>query len=112
MKRTVCPIDRYDTGGEQFHCKLFASFKDKKLTVIIGSANFTRRNLANFNLELNVKLVAERSSRPAQQIASYFTTLWANNDGDFTVDYSVYKETSLVKTMLYRIQERFGLGTF
>ena len=102
----------YQTQGEQFHSKLFASTRNDTVTVIVGSANLTRRNLDNFNLELCIKLVTHKSSRPAQAIDTYFEKIWTNEEGTFTVDYSVYHEPSVIKKMLYRIQEFYGVGTF
>jgi len=102
----------YDTHGEQFHSKLFLSARGPRFSVIVGSANLTRRNLDNYNLELDIKVVVQKKSQLAQEIMRYFDRLWNNENGLFTVDYEHYKEDSSLKTFLYRIQEGFGLSTF
>jgi len=102
----------YDTHGEQFHSKLFISERESRSTVIVGSANLTRRNLDNYNLELDIKLILQTKSNLAQEIMRYFERLWNNENGLFTVDYKHYKEDASLKTLLYRIQEGFGLSTF
>lgn len=110
-KETI-KIRWYDTHGEQFHTKLFTSENDSRFTVIVGSANLTRRNLDNYNLELDIKVVVQKKSQLAQEIMRYFDRLWNNENGLFTVDYEYYQEDSYVKTLVYRIQEALGLSTF
>ncbi|NNK92781.1 MAG: phospholipase, partial [Desulfobacterales bacterium] len=102
----------YDTHGEQFHSKLFLSEKESRCTVIVGSANLTRRNLDNYNLELDIKVIVQTKSQLAQEIMRYFDRLWNNENGLFTVDFEHYKDDSFLKTLVYRIQEGFGLSTF
>jgi HKD family nuclease len=110
-KETI-QIRWYDTHGEQFHTKLFTSEKDSRFTVIVGSANLTRRNLDNYNLELDIKVILQTESQLAQEIRRYFDRLWNNENGLFTVDYEYFQEDSYVKTLVYRIQEALGLSTF
>lgn len=102
----------YETHGEQFHSKLFVLESGGKMTVILGSANLTRRNLDNFNLELDIQLVADGDSDVARSIRDYFNRIWANENGLHTVEKDAYEDGSLMKRGLYRIQERFGLSTF
>jgi HKD family nuclease len=102
----------YDTHGEQFHSKLFLSTRGPRFTVIVGSANLTRRNLDNYNLELDIKVIVQTKSQLAQEIRRYFDRLWNNENGLFTVEYGHYKEDLFLKTLVYRIQEGFGLSTF
>jgi len=80
--------------------------------IILGSANLTRRNLCNYNLELNV-LVHGTGHEPVFADASrYYDRIWSNKDGIYTVDYDVYRDDSLIKTIISRIQERSGLSSF
>src|SRR5690606_7416619 len=44
----------YRTHGEQFHTKLALIRRGEELTASLGSANFTRRNIGNYNLEANL----------------------------------------------------------
>ena len=102
----------YDTHGEQFHTKLFVRESAELITVILGSANLTRRNLDNFNLELNIMVEFAPQSRIARSVLDYFNRIWTNDGGHYTVEKEVYEEDSSIKRALYRIQERFGLSTF
>ncbi len=43
----------YRTHGEQFHTKLLIIHRGDEVFATLGSANFTRRNLADYNLEAN-----------------------------------------------------------
>ena len=46
----------YDTHGEQFHSKMAIIKHGKEVSLLLGSANFTRRNLNNYNLEANISV--------------------------------------------------------
>lgn len=102
----------YETHGEQFHSKLFLSLRNEQLTAIMGSANLTRRNLDNYNLELDIKIITGSKSRTAGHMLGYFDRMWNNEDGTYTVGFEKYQEDSLFKTIVYRIQEGLGLATF
>ena len=102
----------YDTRGEQFHTKMVFIEGSGRSVIILGSANLTRRNLCNYNLELNV-LVHGTGHEPVFADASrYYDRIWSNKDGIYTVDYDVYRDDSLIKTIISRIQERSGLSSF
>lgn len=102
----------YDTHGEQYHTKLFIKETDYTMTVITGSANLTRRNLDNYNLEMDVMAEIKKPSETGDTINAYFDRIWTNEQGGYTVNFDVYRDESLFKYMLYRIQEKTGLGTF
>jgi phosphatidylserine/phosphatidylglycerophosphate/cardiolipin synthase-like enzyme len=102
----------YRTHGEQFHAKM-AIFKRKDTFVVIGgSANFTSRNLDNFNLELNLRLDATPDSRLCRDVCSWFHRIWFNEQGSYTMDYELLKDESRLKYLLYRIQEGTGMCTY
>ena len=77
-----------------------------------GSANFTRRNLDDYNLETNVLITAQADSEFAEDVTGYYDILWTNEGAEYTLDYEEEAEESLVKTILYRVQEFTGLSTF
>ena len=77
-----------------------------------GSANFTRRNLDDYNLETNMMVTAPKDSDFASHVTTYYDTLWNNDGAEYTLDYEEEAEESLGKTILYRIQEFLGLSTF
>ena len=102
----------YNTQGEQFHSKLVLVSQSDRITIFGGSANLTRRNIHNYNLEANVKIMADKDSLIASEVTSYFNDLWLNRGGSYTLDYDVYKSNSILKTVRYRFQEFSGLSTF
>jgi len=107
-------IKWYETHGEQFHSKLTAIRyeADEKVLLIGGSANLTRRNINDFNLETNVCIEASTQSVLAEEVDQYFNRIWNNEDGQYTLDYTVFQEDTLWKKVIYRIQEYTGLSTF
>src|SRR5690606_40232553 len=58
----------YRTHGEQFHAKMLMIYDAQRLWMTLGSANFTRRNLGDFNLEANLALETARASPLALQV--------------------------------------------
>jgi phosphatidylserine/phosphatidylglycerophosphate/cardiolipin synthase-like enzyme len=103
----------YDTHGEQFHTKL-ALFEraDQPATLLLGSANFTRRNLENYNLEMEAAVRAPADSELMLAVKTYLDTIWYNTDNHYTVSYPVYADASLLKTILYRLQETTGACSY
>ncbi len=103
----------YHTHGEQFHTKLTLIEKHNGGNVVVlGSANLTRKNIENFNLELNAKVVGNSSAIIILETKQYFDRLWHNKKGHYTVDYPFYEDRSIMKTFLYRLYEFFGISTF
>lgn len=102
----------YESNGEQFHSKFFIFESVDDVTMIGGSANYTRRNLDDLNLETNIKIKGSKDLPETQRMLDYFDLIWENQDGLYTSDYDVHAESSLWKTWLYRFQEWSGLSTF
>ncbi|WP_246060448.1 phospholipase D-like domain-containing protein [Peptoniphilus catoniae] len=104
----------YDTRGEQYHTKMafFKYNKSKLAHVILGSANFTKRNLENYNLETDVELVTDLSGEIPLQISNYFKRVWNNEDGNYTLPMETYYEDSPLMNILWRFQEFTGLCTW
>jgi len=104
----------YNTNGEQFHSKItYIAHKNGPSRVILGSANLTRRNINNYNLETNVSVIAPSSSIFIQNISTYLNRIWDNkNHNTYTLDYSAYQDDTLWKYWVYRLQEATGLCSF
>jgi len=102
----------YKTMGEQFHSKMIFIERAGGATVILGSANLTRRNLRNYNLELDVMLKGKRNVRIFSDVREYFDRVWANRDGIYTTGYDAYQDDSILKKVIYNIQEKTGLSSF
>ena len=105
----------YRTHGEQFHTKLAMVYSPERFWLTVGSANLTRRNLADYNLEANVAIEMPRSARIAQQTITYFETLWTNKASlgiEYTADFGYYADPSQLHYWLYRVMEGTGVSTF
>ncbi|MCH8519410.1 MAG: phospholipase D-like domain-containing protein [Nanoarchaeota archaeon] len=115
LKNTNISIRWYNTNSEQFHSKQLTIYKIESNTTIIhlGSTNYTRRNLDNFNLEANIKIQIDSNSQLSNSISESFSRIWNNyNDIEYTLDVEEYLDDSKLKYIWYRIQEFTGLGTF
>jgi len=102
------------THGEQHHTKmLLTQYADESAELLVGSANFTRRNLDNFNLETDVHLQGPVDSDIFRQAQNYFDLVWSgDNERQFSTDYEYYMNNSCLEGMLYLFQEETGMGTF
>ncbi len=105
-------IKWYNTQGEQFHTKLIMINHKGVSEIFGGSANLTRRNIGDYNLETDLKITASNDHEIVKAVSRYFERIWNNKDGDYTVDFDKYHEKSFLKTVLYRFQEWSGLATF
>ena len=100
----------YNTHGEEFHSKTVLIAKDDgKVVVFLGSANLTRRNIGDYNLEADVKLVGTQDSEVIQEFDDYFQRIWENRGGIYTVDYDELDDDSWYRYSKYWLQERSGL---
>ncbi len=112
MKEDNITVRWYDTHGEQYHSKFLMLNQADTFTAIGGSANFTRRNIDDYNLETDLYMTMPKEKETARDMNAYFERLWTNQDGIYTVDYEEFADGSLWKTAMYRIQEFTGLSTF
>ena len=114
LTATGIPVRWAATHGEQMHAKmLLVRRADGSADLLLGSANFTRRNMRNYNLETNARAVGPADAPPLSGATAYVDRLWTN-DGDrvFTSDYETFRDKSLWRTPLYRFQEATGLSTW
>ena len=103
----------YNTHGEQFHSKITIFKRKQNSTFILGSANLTKRNIDDYNLETDLYVVAENSTDFSEEIFDYYNKIWFNyNDFSYSIDYESYEDRSFFKKLLYRIQHFTGAGTF
>lgn len=101
-----------DTHGEQCHAKITIFTTENSHAMLLGSANLTRRNIADYNLETNIFVEGEDVTA-ISDAQKYFNRLWNNEDGrGYTVEYDAYEDTSFFKTFLYRIMEGLGTSSF
>ncbi len=117
------------THGEQCHSKLIlfkrdavgASLSDKTFnfrksnhySLIQGSANLTRRNLGNYNLETNVLVLGDKDEMVFKDAQKFFDEIWNNENGKiYSVGYEKYQDDRLMKRVQYLLMEYSGLSSF
>ena len=102
-----------NTQGEQCHSKMIIKHDAAQAELILGSANFTARNLKNYNLESDLRVLGVAKASVFNDANQYFDTAWSNLDGkNMSVTYSQYADESQLKYALYRLMEWSGLSTF
>lgn len=99
-------IKWYNAGEEQYHTKMIYIDHGEKGMILGGSANFTRRNLDDMNLETNLKIDAPANAKVVKDVKEYFYRLWNNEQGVYTLDYEENKdEMTPFKYIIYWIQK-------
>ena len=107
------PIRWCNTRGEQCHSKMLLKYNAQQAELMLGSANFTARNLKNYNLETDMRVIGSVQASVFQDATTYFNSSWTNANGrQMTVDYKQYEDESKAKYWLYRFMEWSGLSTF
>ncbi|KAK0342288.1 hypothetical protein LTR94_022814 [Friedmanniomyces endolithicus] len=102
-----------NTQGEQCHSKMILKRHAQEAELILGSANFTARNLKNYNLETNLRVIGQSNAAVFTDAQQYFDGAWSNLNGrQMSVGYEQYKDESKLKYGLYRFMEWSGLSTF
>lgn len=114
LKQAGISVRWCDTHGEQCHSKwLMHHDAEGHSAMLLGSTNFTRRNLHNLNLETNVILRGSADVEPLQLAQRWFDERWNNHDDrNYSVDYEAYADERLWPRILYRVMEATGLSTF
>ncbi len=102
----------YLTHGEQFHGKLIVVRGPTTVNIVLGSANFTRRNLDDYNLEASLWVEAPRGSALDRELKRYIDRIWTNDGGTYTVPSEAFRDTSRLRRFAAWLQEVTGLGTF
>jgi len=105
----------YRTHGEQFHVKLLAIRGRDDFWLTLGSANFTRRNVRDYNLEANLAIELPRGSALELAVLEWFEGLWTNRAPagvEYTAEYGAYADPRQLNYWGYRVMEATGLSTF
>lgn len=105
----------YRTHGEQFHTKLFVLRQPKRVWFTLGSANLTRRNVADLNLEANLAVECPPGTAVAADLERYFDTLWHNRAPpgvEYTSDFGTFADPAQSSYWSYRLMEATGLSSF
>ena len=113
LHKAGIPVRWCNTQGEQCHNKILMKYGAQQAEMILGSANFTARNLKNYNLETNLRVMGQPQAEVFSDAQQYFNTAWSNLNGrSMSVDYAQYAEESFWKYWLYRFMEWSGWSTF
>jgi len=114
LTKAGIPVRWCDTHGEQCHSKLMLTRPiNGPAELLLGSANFTRRNLDNLNLETNVVLVGATDTPAITDAAAFFDLRWLNAPNqNFSRPYAYYADDSRWRYWRYRLMEFTGLSTF
>jgi hypothetical protein len=108
------PVRWCDTNGEQCHNKMMLRRSgDDSAELIVGSANYTRRNLDDYNLESSARVLADVDTAVMQQASDYFEQSWGNTGGRrISIPYARYADDSRWRYWRYRFTEATGLSSF
>lgn len=105
-----------NTRGEQCHSKLLLrQDKDGQARMLLGSANFTRRNLDDLNLETDVLVLADRRHSTVEKASLFFEEQWLSGPGSpavMSLPYQAWADHSQLRYWQYRFMEATGLSTF
>ncbi|MDD2601045.1 MAG: phospholipase D-like domain-containing protein [Kiritimatiellae bacterium] len=108
------PVRWASTHGEQFHVKMiYVEQLSGDATLVTGSANYTRRNLGNYNAESCLAITGSVDSEiMAKQRATF--QRWWNNQGErgYTLHYRVYADENILRRIGAWFQESSGLSSF
>ncbi|TCM68127.1 phosphatidylserine/phosphatidylglycerophosphate/cardiolipin synthase-like enzyme [Acinetobacter calcoaceticus] len=102
-----------NTQGEQCHSKMIIKRNPQQTEMILGSANFTARNLKNYNLETDLRVIGAAQQMVFVDAGNYFNSAWSNLNGrKMSVDYAEFADESTMKYWTYRFMEWSGMSTF
>ena len=108
------PLRWADTHGEQCHVKmLYVEHPNQTSTLLLGSCNYTRRSMENFNAECNLALSSPMDDAPMVRARMVFDRWWRNSDGRiYTSDYEIYEDRAISRRLGGWLMEMLGIGTF
>lgn len=102
-----------DTHGEQCHSKMVIIQSEDTTSLLLGSANLTRRNIGDYNLETNILIQSKGDVSVMVDAQNFFDELWTNTESRFySVSYEEYEDSAVWKYWLYRGMEKIGLSSF
>lgn len=102
----------YETNKEQYHPKLLFLDAKNDAHILNGSANFTRRNLEDLNLETDLYLVTKTDENITNEVRDYFLRIWTNQGCIYTVEYNEHKNEALWLRALFTLQKWTKLSTY
>ncbi len=116
LHRAGVPVRWCNTHGEQCHTKLLMRRNpDGEWQMLLGSANFTRRNLDNFNLETDIQVRGKGPVEISRRAAALFDRYWQQGPQDspaLSLPYGTRADENPWRYWRYRVMEASGLSTF
>ncbi|MFO7582248.1 phospholipase D family protein [Guyparkeria sp.] len=114
LHRAGIPVRWCHTEGEQCHSKILLHRETGgRATLLLGSANFTRRNLDNYNLETNVEWRADDDHPAMLDATRFFETRWGNGrQALHSLPFEAFADDSTWRYWRYRLMEATGLSAF
>ncbi|WP_417545917.1 phospholipase D family protein [Marinobacter sp.] len=116
LHKAGIPVRWCNTFGEQCHSKLLTLRPLAGSTqLLLGSANFTRRNLDDLNLETDVWVSVSPDSEVATKAVDFFERQWQSGPGSdpvMSLPYERWADDSMLRYWRYRLMEATGLSTF
>jgi phosphatidylserine/phosphatidylglycerophosphate/cardiolipin synthase-like enzyme len=108
------PLRWAETHGEQCHAKmLYVEHADQAATLLLGSCNYTRRNMNNYNAECDLAFTAPSANANMQRAREVFDRWWGNSGGrTYTTEYVTYEDSSRWRRFSAWWKETTGMGTF
>ncbi|MGM0784340.1 MAG: phospholipase D-like domain-containing protein [Pseudomonadota bacterium] len=110
------PVRWCVSRGEQCHSKLLLRWPvddADEAELILGSANFTRRNLDDLNLETSVRVAGPTAMPALRDAAGFFEGRWHSSSRRVTSEpFAVHDDATGWQRLRYRIMEATGLSTF
>ncbi|WP_018921567.1 phospholipase D-like domain-containing protein [Salsuginibacillus kocurii] len=102
----------YETKGEQFHPKCIMKTTKTEYECVSGSANFTRRNLKDLNIETALYMKGEKSISYLTSKKEWMDALWKNEGGSYTSPFARHRNRSLLLKGIFYIQKYTNLSTY
>ncbi|MDZ8119884.1 phospholipase D-like domain-containing protein [Pontiella agarivorans] len=108
------PLRWADTHGEQCHAKmLYVENPDGSATLLLGSCNYTRRNMNNFNCEADLAFTAPRDDPNLVKACKTFDRWWSNEPNRiYTCDYEKYRDGNWWRKFCAWWGETSGMSIF
>lgn len=102
----------YRSSGEQYHTKLIVIKTFDEMIINGGSANLTKRNIRDYTLDTNIRVVAPLDSKLAVDIEQYFDMLWNDDEDTYTIEKEKLEDGYISNKFLYDIQNISGFSTY
>jgi phosphatidylserine/phosphatidylglycerophosphate/cardiolipin synthase-like enzyme len=116
LTRAGIPVRWCNTHGEQCHSKmLIRRDTNDQGQLLMGSANFTRRNLNDLNLETDILIRGLTKTPLIEQSQAFFDRQWQAGPATtpvLSLPYEAYADHSQIRYWRYRLMEATGLSTF